>query len=186
MKKHILSGEVNTVSLSISISLKNGNYLEETLQHRYHQSVPFLQAVYHLSETCNKPNHWNMQWLVHSCLLQKYFIIKYIYIYTFKVVFNQTLQWTLGRQTCSWLRHCTTRQVKGLILGGVTGTFDIILLAALWPWGCLSLQQKWVPVLKLSRTVPNCVYCNTLSYRNSIFNSMKKHAAVSLHYVHQQ
>jgi len=49
---------------------------------------------------------------------------------------------------CSWLRHCTrSPQGHGFsIPDGVSGIFiDIILSVALWPWGWLSLWQKWVP-----------------------------------------
>jgi hypothetical protein len=46
-----------------------------------------------------------------------------------------------------WLRYCATnRKVAGSIPDGVMEFFiDIILLIALWPWGRLSLWQKWVP-----------------------------------------
>jgi len=46
---------------------------------------------------------------------------------------------------------------------------DIILLAALWPWGWLSLYQKWVPgilpwgkggqCIGLTPLPPSCVDC---------------------------
>jgi hypothetical protein len=46
-----------------------------------------------------------------------------------------------------WLRCCdTNRKVAGSIPAGVIGFFiDKILLITLWPWGRLSLYQKWVP-----------------------------------------
>ena len=47
-----------------------------------------------------------------------------------------------------WLRCCAIiRKVAGSIPTGVTGNFlwYKILLIALWHWGRLSLQQRWVP-----------------------------------------
>jgi len=47
-----------------------------------------------------------------------------------------------------WLRCCATiRKVAGSIPAGVTGTFHWhkVLPIALWPWGRIRLQQKWVP-----------------------------------------
>ena len=50
-----------------------------------------------------------------------------------------------GTQWRSWLRHCAkSRKIAGSIPDGVIGFFfiDIILPAALWPWGRLSLYRN--------------------------------------------
>ena len=71
----------------------------------------------------------------------------------------------LSTAVAQWLRCCATnRKVAGSIPSGVTGIFHWhkILPIALWPWGQLSLKQKWVPRVFPGGKGGRCVRLTTL------------------------
>ena len=71
----------------------------------------------------------------------------------------------LGTAVAQWLRCCTTnRKVAGSIPAGVIGIFHWhkIHPIALWPWGRLSLKQKWVPGTFPGGKDGRCVRLTTL------------------------
>ena len=59
--------------------------------------------------------------------------------------------WSARWRIC--LRHCAERSRVPFPMVSLEFFIDIILPAALWPWGWLSLEQKWVKV-KWSRYRP--------------------------------
>ena len=71
----------------------------------------------------------------------------------------------MGTAVAQWLRYCATnRKVAGSIPAGVTVIFHWykILPIALWTWGRLSLQQKWVPGAFPEGKSCRCVRLTTL------------------------
>ena len=72
---------------------------------------------------------------------------------------------TGGNAVALWLRCCATnRKVAGLFPARVIEIFHWhkILLIALWPWGRLSLKQKWVPGAFHGGKDGRCVRLTTL------------------------
>jgi len=87
------------------------------------------------------PVFWNQTFHKQNFKEQVYKILSHYFLYTTRVF--------RGTQWRSWVRYCaTSRKFMGWIPDGVIGVFHcIVLLAAPWPWGWLSLKQKLVPRL---------------------------------------
>ena len=77
-----------------------------------------------------------------------------------------------GTAVAQWLRRCATNgEVAGSIPAGVIGIFlwHKILPIALWPWGRLSFQQKWVPGAFPGGKGGRCVRLTTLPLSCAVF-----------------
>ena len=109
--------------------------------------------------------HWNCKCECNmklNCIIS----IPIIFMWTF---INHT-KIERGTAVAQWLRCCATnRKVAGSIPAGDIGIFHRhkILPITLWPWGQISLQQKWVPGafpgdkggrwVRLTTLTPSCV-----------------------------
>ena len=86
------------------------------------------------------PGYWNLSWNVKIMLL-KWLIIKGCDLRTSSPYITICTGFYRATRWCSWLRHCATNGRSRVSFPMVSLEFfiDVILLAALWPWGWLSL-----------------------------------------------
>jgi hypothetical protein len=134
-------------------------------------SAPAMKVLKLLKSTCISMHiyccGWYVIWEVRQCssvLKLCEWVSRYIYkLYMKNFIENKNWNFRLcpttdGTRWRSWLRHCAT--VERL---RVRFPIDIILPAALWPWGWLSLKQKWVSGIFPEGEGSRCVGLTTLT-----------------------
>ena len=100
-------------------------------------------------------------WLTQSSLLRPN---------TSYVIRSVPYGWLWGMWCRSWLRHCVTSRKPQVRFPSVSLEYfiDRILPSALWPWGRLSLQQKWGKAAGAYGRQPYHFYVPIVSKSNSL------------------